>query len=168
MAGWRELWHFQFVGNELGAWTLALVTFLVTFTLGQGIEFSPSSDKYLSFFLRISVGIGLIFQLPAVLFVLAKIRVVNVDKLRKWRRYAFLVCAIVAAAASTVGYELLCAVAPRVPSGGWRSQTPAPGRRGCRPRRSGSRRSCQPASRIPCIGVTPRSAGIAISGSRGS
>src|SRR5437588_133893 len=33
MAGWRELWHFQFVGNELGAWTLALVTFLVTFTL---------------------------------------------------------------------------------------------------------------------------------------
>src|SRR5437879_11345687 len=33
MAGWRELWHFQFVGNELGAWTLALVTFLGTFTL---------------------------------------------------------------------------------------------------------------------------------------
>ena len=72
--------------------------FLVTFTLGQGIEFSPSSDKYLSFFLRISVGIGLIFQLPAVLFVLAKIRVVNIDKLRRWRRYAFLICAIVAAA----------------------------------------------------------------------
>src|SRR5437763_6912505 len=33
MAGWRELWHLQFLGNELGAWTLALVTFLVTFTL---------------------------------------------------------------------------------------------------------------------------------------
>lgn len=72
--------------------------FLVTFTLGQNFEFSPTSDKYLSFFLRISVGLGLIFQLPAFLFVLAKVRVVNVDKLRKWRRYAFLICAIAAAA----------------------------------------------------------------------
>lgn len=72
--------------------------FLVNFTIGQGLEFSPSSDKYLAFFLRISVGIGLIFQLPAALFLLSKIRVVNVDKLRKWRRYAFLICAIAAAA----------------------------------------------------------------------
>src|SRR2546423_8407739 len=33
MTGWREVWHFDFLGNPLGAWTLALVTFLVTFTL---------------------------------------------------------------------------------------------------------------------------------------
>ena len=72
--------------------------FLVSFTFGQHFEFTPTSDKYLSFFLRISVGIGLIFQLPAALFVLAKIRVVNIDKLRRWRRYAFLICAIAAAA----------------------------------------------------------------------
>ncbi len=72
--------------------------FLVTFTFGQNFDFTPTSDKYLSFFLRISVGIGLIFQLPAALFLLAKIKVVNVDKLRRWRRYAFLVCAIAAAA----------------------------------------------------------------------
>ena len=72
--------------------------FLVSFTLGQHFQFTPTSDKYLSFFLRISIGIGLIFQLPAALFVLAKIRVVNMDKLRKWRKYAFLICAIAAAA----------------------------------------------------------------------
>ena len=76
----------------------SFLKFLVGFTFGQDFEFTPSSDKYLSFFLRISVGIGIIFQLPAVLFLLAKIRVVNIDKLRKWRRYAFLVCAIAAAA----------------------------------------------------------------------
>lgn len=33
MAGWREVWHTQFLGNELGAWALALGIFLVTFTL---------------------------------------------------------------------------------------------------------------------------------------
>ena len=76
----------------------SFLTFLVGFTFGQNFDFSPTSDKYLSFFLRISIGIGLIFQLPALLFVLAKIRVVTVDRLRAWRKYAFLICAIVAAA----------------------------------------------------------------------
>jgi len=33
MLGWRELWHVAVLGNELGAWTLAFVTLLVTFTL---------------------------------------------------------------------------------------------------------------------------------------
>ncbi len=33
MLGWRELWHVDFLGNELGAWTLAFVTLLVTFTV---------------------------------------------------------------------------------------------------------------------------------------
>ena len=33
MSAWRELWHAEFLGNELGAWTLALAIFLVTFTL---------------------------------------------------------------------------------------------------------------------------------------
>jgi small-conductance mechanosensitive channel len=33
MASWREGWHTQFLGNELGTWALALGIFLVTFTL---------------------------------------------------------------------------------------------------------------------------------------
>ncbi len=33
MAGWRALWHLEFLGTPLGAWTLALATFLVTFTV---------------------------------------------------------------------------------------------------------------------------------------
>jgi sec-independent protein translocase protein TatC len=76
----------------------SFLKFLVGFTFGQSFDFTPTSDKYLSFFLRISVGIGLIFQLPAALFLLAKIHIVNIDKLRKWRRYAFVICAIAAAA----------------------------------------------------------------------
>lgn len=33
MSSARELWHVFFLGNELSAWTLALATFLVTFTV---------------------------------------------------------------------------------------------------------------------------------------
>jgi len=33
MVGWREVWHLDFLGNPLGAWTLAFVTALVTFTV---------------------------------------------------------------------------------------------------------------------------------------
>ena len=33
MLGWREVWHLDFLGNPLGAWTLALLAGLVTFTV---------------------------------------------------------------------------------------------------------------------------------------
>jgi small-conductance mechanosensitive channel len=33
MSGWRALWHFEFLGNELGEWAVALAIFLVTFTV---------------------------------------------------------------------------------------------------------------------------------------
>jgi small-conductance mechanosensitive channel len=33
MSGWSELWHSEFLGNELGEWAIALAIFLVTFTV---------------------------------------------------------------------------------------------------------------------------------------
>ena len=33
MSGFSRLWHFAFLGNELGEWAVALVIFLVTFTV---------------------------------------------------------------------------------------------------------------------------------------
>ena len=33
MSGWRELWHYEFLGNDLGSWLIALAIFLVTFTV---------------------------------------------------------------------------------------------------------------------------------------
>src|SRR6516225_12376437 len=33
MSGWREWWHYQFLGNDLGSWLIALAIFLVTFTV---------------------------------------------------------------------------------------------------------------------------------------
>ncbi len=90
-----------FVAGVLFANTLVIprfLEFLITFTKGIGIAWQPTASSYLTFFIRISLGMGIVFQLPAFLFVLAKARVVNMQKLRKWRKFAFLICAIAAAA----------------------------------------------------------------------
>jgi small-conductance mechanosensitive channel len=42
MLGWRALGQFAFLGNELSAWTLAVATFLVTFTV------APLARRYIS------------------------------------------------------------------------------------------------------------------------
>ncbi len=78
----------------------SFLKFLVSFSFGFLGNFTVTSNNFLTFFIKISFGMGLIFQLPALLFLLSKIRVVNIDKLRRWRRYAFLVCTIVGAAIS--------------------------------------------------------------------
>jgi len=33
MSGWSELWHSEFLGNELGQWAVALAIFFITFTV---------------------------------------------------------------------------------------------------------------------------------------
>ncbi len=72
--------------------------FLIQFTLGIGLGFTPTASNYLRFFIRISLGMGLVFQLPALIFLLVKIRVVKREKLQQWRKWAFLACTVVAAA----------------------------------------------------------------------
>ncbi|GEM_PF-263467 len=78
----------------------SFLKFLVNFSFGFIGTFTVTANNFLTFFIKISIGMGLIFQLPAFLFLLAKIGVVNIDKLRRWRRYAFLICTIVGAAIS--------------------------------------------------------------------
>ena len=92
---------FLFLAGVVFANTLVIprfLEFLINFTQGIGFAWQPTASSYLTFFIRISLGMGIVFQLPALLFVLAKVRVVNMQKLRKWRKFAFLICAVAAAA----------------------------------------------------------------------
>ena len=54
--------------------------------------------EYYSFFSLTLLAVGLVFQLPVFLLGLVKMGITTPAKLRKNRRYAILVCAIVAAA----------------------------------------------------------------------
>jgi sec-independent protein translocase protein TatC len=50
----------------------------------------PSLKEYLSFTLKLLIAFGLAFELPLFIFFLARLGLVNSRKLRKFRKYAFL------------------------------------------------------------------------------
>lgn len=64
---------------------------------GPGIEPLLSASEYLSFFLRMSLAFGLVFELPVVAIFLTLVGVVTVGGLRKARPYAIVVMFIAAA-----------------------------------------------------------------------
>lgn len=51
----------------------------------------------IAFFLTLMMGLGISFQLPVVMFILAKIGIVTPRKMRQWRKYAFLLIVIASA-----------------------------------------------------------------------
>lgn len=61
------------------------------------INWQPDGPEVLSFFLTLMIGLGLAFQLPVIMFILAKIGIVSAQKMRQWRKYAYLVLCILAA-----------------------------------------------------------------------
>jgi sec-independent protein translocase protein TatC len=70
--------------------------FLSSFLSGI-FSWTPDGAEILSFFLTLMIGLGLAFQLPVVMFVLAKIGIVRPIQMRQWRRYAVLLVAIASA-----------------------------------------------------------------------
>ncbi len=45
MSGWSQLWHSEFLGNELGQWAASLTIFLVTFTVLPLIKRAISAQR---------------------------------------------------------------------------------------------------------------------------
>jgi sec-independent protein translocase protein TatC len=64
---------------------------------GVTIAFQPKVKEYYGLAISLLTAFGLAFQLPVVLALLAKARVVSASGLRKGRKYAFVVIVIVAA-----------------------------------------------------------------------
>lgn len=60
-------------------------------------SWDPDGNEVLNFFLTLMIGLGLSFQLPVIMFILAKIGIVSPQKMREWRRYAYLCLTILAA-----------------------------------------------------------------------
>jgi sec-independent protein translocase protein TatC len=60
-------------------------------------EWSPEANAVITFFLTLMLGLGLAFQLPVVMFILAKLGVASPEKMRSFRKYAVLVLLILSA-----------------------------------------------------------------------
>jgi sec-independent protein translocase protein TatC len=60
-------------------------------------EWSPEGSSVITFFLTLMLGLGLAFQLPVVMFILAKLGVASPAKMRSFRKYAILILLILSA-----------------------------------------------------------------------
>ncbi|NLD71663.1 MAG: twin-arginine translocase subunit TatC [Chloroflexi bacterium] len=74
----------------------AAIGFMSTF-LSDIVEQQWTLDNYISFVTRMMFWMGMVFQTPLLLFILAKLDLVTARQLSRFRKYAVLVCAIVAA-----------------------------------------------------------------------
>jgi sec-independent protein translocase protein TatC len=78
---------------------LVVFPFACNFFLGMGAEFEPviTVDQYFSLALRVILGIALVFEMPTLVFFLAKIGIVTARGMIKYIKYAVLAVFIIAA-----------------------------------------------------------------------
>jgi sec-independent protein translocase protein TatC len=88
-----------FLGVAFGYFILTpfMVNFYFNFKLSSQIVIMPSFSDYLENLIYTTVGIGVLFQMPLLVMVLARIRIVTARFLRKYRRHAFVIILIAAA-----------------------------------------------------------------------
>ncbi|HET8524635.1 MAG TPA: twin-arginine translocase subunit TatC [Thermomicrobiales bacterium] len=71
-------------------------TFLSNFG-GDIFDWTPNGPEVINFYLTLMIGMGLAFELPVVMFTLAKLHIVSGKRMAKFRRYAVIVILIAAA-----------------------------------------------------------------------
>ena len=88
-----------FVGVAFGYYIISplSINFLLTFTVDESIQNTITVDSYLSTILTLTLGSGIIFQLPVVIYILSKLGVMTPKFMRASRRYAAVLILVVAA-----------------------------------------------------------------------
>ncbi len=86
-----------FVGIMFGYFVLSpyTVNFFANFSLDNKIKNIPTISSYFNTVLPLTLGCGLAFQLPLILFFLAKVGIVSATSLKKFRKYAILIIVVI-------------------------------------------------------------------------
>ncbi|MBS1641278.1 MAG: twin-arginine translocase subunit TatC [Bacteroidetes bacterium] len=87
-----------FIGILFGYFVISpyTINFFANFSLDEKIKNIWTINSYFNTVLPLTLGSGLAFQLPLVLYFLAKVGVVSATTLKKFRRYAYLTIIVVA------------------------------------------------------------------------
>jgi sec-independent protein translocase protein TatC len=94
---WVSLLFFTGVAFGYFILTPFMVNFYFNYKLSPQIEIMPSFSDYLENLVYTTVGIGILFQMPLLVMVLARIGIVTGKFLKKYRRHAFVLILIAAA-----------------------------------------------------------------------
>jgi sec-independent protein translocase protein TatC len=88
-----------FIGVAFGFFFLApyAFNFFATFSLSSQIQNMPTVQDYLDLLLTFTLGCGLAFQLPIVLYFFGKVGIVTASFLKKYFRHAIVAIVIIAA-----------------------------------------------------------------------
>lgn len=88
-----------FLGIAFGYFILTpfMVNFYFSYSLSPLIEIKPTFSDYLENLIYTTVGVGLLFQMPLLVMILAKVGIITARFLRKYRRHAFIIIVIAAA-----------------------------------------------------------------------
>jgi sec-independent protein translocase protein TatC len=88
-----------FTGVLFGYYILTpfMVNFYFNYKLSEQIQIMPSFSDYLENLIYTTAGIGLLFQMPLLMSLLARIGIVSARFLRQYRRHAFVIILIAAA-----------------------------------------------------------------------
>jgi sec-independent protein translocase protein TatC len=73
------------------------VNFLIGYTVSSIIENMPTIDNYLSSISTLTLGSGIIFELPIIIYVLSTLGIMTPKLMRTSRRYAIVIILIIAA-----------------------------------------------------------------------
>ncbi len=92
----------------------AALQFLLTFGTSDLVKSRPSFESFISIVSTLMLWNGLIFELPAIIYLLARLGVVNAKMLGRTRRYAIVIITIAAAVITPTGdpYNLLLLAVP--------------------------------------------------------
>ncbi len=74
-----------------------MVNFYFSYQLSPLIEIKPTFSDYIENLIYLTVGIGVLFQLPLLVMFLSKIGIITPSFLRKYRKHALVVIIIAAA-----------------------------------------------------------------------
>ena len=94
---WVSLLFFTGVAFGYFILTPFMVNFYFNYKLSSQIEIMPSFSDYLENLVYTTAGIGVLFQMPLLVMVLARIGIVTGSFLRKYRKHAFIIILIAAA-----------------------------------------------------------------------
>jgi sec-independent protein translocase protein TatC len=89
------LFFFLF-GAGFALWSVPLIMNVLKSFAGSDLSYFPIGDQFLGFLLAVMVGYGLIFELPVVLYVLGRLRIISSGWLYKHRMYWLIGMAIAA------------------------------------------------------------------------
>lgn len=73
------------------------VNFMGTYTVSKEVENYITLASYINFVSTLSFGSGLLFELPLVVYFLARVGILTADFMRKYRRYAVVVILLISA-----------------------------------------------------------------------